>query len=139
MTFQRSHAHRFGSDKPDLRVKLEFTELTERDEADVDFKVFSGAATMKNGRVVAPARARRLGAEGGRHQRVAKSMPTTEFVKIYGAKGLAYIKRQRPCQAAGRNGLQSPIVKNIHDKARWQRVAGPHRRAKWRPDLLWCR
>jgi aspartyl-tRNA synthetase len=44
--------HRFGSDKPDLRVKLEFTELTDV-MADVDFKVFSAPATMKNGRVVA--------------------------------------------------------------------------------------
>ncbi|MCB1973070.1 MAG: aspartate--tRNA ligase, partial [Burkholderiaceae bacterium] len=51
MTYQDA-AYRFGSDKPDLRVKLEFTELTDVMK-DVDFKVFSGAANMKNGRVVA--------------------------------------------------------------------------------------
>ncbi len=48
MTYQEA-AHRFGSDKPDLRVKLEFTELTDVMK-DVDFKVFSGAANMKGGR-----------------------------------------------------------------------------------------
>ncbi|MDB5847981.1 MAG: aspartate--tRNA ligase, partial [Rhodoferax sp.] len=111
MTFQDA-AHRFGSDKPDLRVKLEFTELTDV-MADVDFKVFSGAATMKNGRVVAlrvPGGAREVGGLSR-----SEIDAYTEFVKIYGAKGLAYIKVNE--LAKGRDGLQSPIVKNIHDKA----------------------
>jgi aspartyl-tRNA synthetase len=111
MTYQEA-AHRYGSDKPDLRVKLEFTELTDV-MADVDFKVFSGAATMKGGRVVAlrvPGAAREVG-----------GMPRseidayTEFVKIYGAKGLAYVKVND--LSKGRDGLQSPIVKNLHDRA----------------------
>ena len=104
--------HRYGSDKPDLRVKLEFTELTDV-MADVDFKVFSGAATMKGGRVVA------LRVPGGARETGGMSRGEidayTEFVKIYGAKGLAYIKVND--LAKGRDGLQSPIVKNIHDKA----------------------
>jgi aspartyl-tRNA synthetase len=104
--------HRYGSDKPDLRVKLEFTELTDV-MADVDFKVFSGAATMKDGRVVG------LRIPGGARETGGLSRGEidayTEFVKIYGAKGLAYIKIND--LAKGRDGLQSPIVKNIHDKA----------------------
>ncbi|MEZ5716933.1 MAG: aspartate--tRNA ligase [Burkholderiaceae bacterium] len=111
MTYQEA-ACRFGSDKPDLRVKLEFTELTDVMK-DVDFKVFSGAANMKNGRVVA------LRVPGGARETGGLSRGEidgyTEFVKIYGAKGLAYIKVNE--LAKGRDGLQSPIVKNIHDAA----------------------
>ena len=111
MTFQEA-AHRFGSDKPDLRVKLEFTELTDV-MTDVDFKVFAGAATMKAGRVVG------LRIPGGARETGGLSRSEidayTEFVKIYGAKGLAYIKVND--LAKGREGLQSPIIKNIHDKA----------------------
>ena len=77
--------HRFSSDKPDLRVKLEFTELTDV-MADVDFKVFSAPATMKNGRVVA------LCVRGGAEISRSEIDAYTEFVKIYGAKGLAWIK-----------------------------------------------
>ncbi|AVS66346.1 aspartate--tRNA ligase [Paracidovorax avenae] len=111
MTYQDA-AFRFGSDKPDLRVKLEFTELTDVMK-DVDFKVFSGAANMQGGRVVAlrvPGGARE---EGGLSRGEIDAY--TEFVKIYGAKGLAYIKVND--LARGRDGLQSPIVKNIHDAA----------------------
>jgi len=111
MTYQDA-AYRFGSDKPDLRVKLEFTELTDVMK-DVDFKVFSGAANMKNGRVVA------LRVPGGARETGGLSRGEidgyAEFVKIYGAKGLAYIKVNE--LAKGRDGLQSPIVKNIHDAA----------------------
>jgi len=99
---------RFGSDKPDLRVKLEFTELTEVMK-DVDFKVFSTPATTKGGRVVA------LRVPGGAEMSRGEIDGYTEFVKIYGAKGLAWIKVNDV--AAGRDGLQSPIVKNIHDAA----------------------
>jgi aspartyl-tRNA synthetase len=103
---------RYGSDKPDLRVKLEFVELTDV-MADVDFKVFSAAATMAGGRVVG------LRVAGGARENGGLSRGEidayTEFVKIYGAKGLAYIKVND--RSKGREGLQSPIVKNIHDKA----------------------
>jgi aspartyl-tRNA synthetase len=103
----------YGSDKPDLRVKLEFTELTDAMAtdamADVDFKVFSTPATTKGGRVVA------LRVPGGGEMSRGEIDGYTEFVKIYGAKGLAWIKVND--LAKGREGLQSPIVKNLHDKA----------------------
>ena len=101
--------HRFGSDKPDLRVALEFTELTELMRG-VEFKVFSGAANMEGGRVVA-LRVPGGAADGAMPRSEIDSY--TEFVKIYGAKGLAYIKVNDA--AAGRDGLQSPIVKNLDD------------------------
>ena len=103
---------KYGSDKPDLRVKLEFTELTEVMK-DVDFKVFSGAANMQGGRVVG------LRVPGGSKE--GAGMPRseidayTQFVAIYGAKGLAYIRVND--KSKGRDGLQSPIVKNLHDAA----------------------
>jgi len=104
--------HRFGSDKPDLRVQMELTELTEIMK-DVEFKVFSGAANMAGGRVVA------LRVPGGSVEGTGISRGEidgyTEFVKIYGAKGLAYIRVNDISK--GREGLQSPIVKNIHDNA----------------------
>jgi len=100
--------HRYGSDKPDLRVKLEFTELTDVMKS-VDFKVFSGPATSKNGRVAA------LRVPGGGEMSRGEIDGYTEFVKIYGAKGLAWIKVNDA--AKGREGLQSPIVKNLHDAA----------------------
>jgi aspartyl-tRNA synthetase len=100
--------HTYGSDKPDLRVKLQFTELTDV-MGDVDFKVFSAPAQMKNGRVVA------LRIPGGAEMPRSEIDAYTEFVKIYGAKGLAWIKVNDA--AAGREGLQSPIVKNLHDAA----------------------
>ncbi|TDP63323.1 aspartate--tRNA ligase [Roseateles toxinivorans] len=98
----------YGSDKPDLRVKLEFTELTDV-MGDVDFKVFSTPATSKDGRVVA------LRIPGGGEMSRGEIDGYTEFVKIYGAKGLAWIKVND--LAKGREGLQSPIVKNLHDAA----------------------
>ncbi len=110
---------RFGSDKPDLRVKLELTELTDV-MGDVDFKVFAGAAAMKGGRVVA------LRVPGGAMEKGGLSRGEidgyAEFVKIYGAKGLAYIKVNELARGPGDKsqrwpGLQSPIVKNIHDRA----------------------
>jgi aspartyl-tRNA synthetase len=104
---------RFGSDKPDLRVKLEFTELTDV-MADVDFKVFSGPATAKGGRVAA------LRIPGGGDMSRGEIDAYAEFVKIYGAKGLAWIKVNDA--ARGREGMQSPIVKNLHDRALAQMV-----------------
>lgn len=99
---------RFGSDKPDMRVKLEFTELTDVMK-DVDFKVFSGAANLAGGRVVA------LRVPNGAALSRKEIDDYTQFVAIYGAKGLAWIKVNEV--AKGRDGLQSPIVKNIHDAA----------------------
>ncbi len=107
MTFAEAMA-RFGSDKPDLRVKLELTEITDC-VRDVDFKVFSGPATTPGGRVAA------LRVPGGGEMSRGEIDGYTEFVKIYGAKGLAYIKVNDV--ARGREGLQSPIVKNLHDAA----------------------
>ena len=111
----------YGSDKPDLRVTLEFTELTDVMK-DVDFKVFSGPANAIDGRVVA------LRVPGGGDASRGLSRGDidgyTEFVKIYGAKGLAWIKVNdvgagpAAAEGAGRwPGLQSPIVKNLHDAA----------------------
>jgi aspartyl-tRNA synthetase len=111
MTYQDA-MHTYGSDKPDLRVKLQFTEVTDV-MGDVDFKVFSGAANMKGGRVVA-LRVPNGSVEGGGISR-GEIDAYTEFVKIYGAKGLAYIRVND--LSKGRDGLQSPIVKNIHDAA----------------------
>jgi aspartyl-tRNA synthetase len=99
---------KYGSDKPDLRVKLELTELTALMK-DVDFKVFSTPATTKGGRVVA------LRVPGGGEMSRGEIDAYTEFVKIYGARGLAWIKVNDV--AKGREGLQSPIVKNLHDAA----------------------
>jgi aspartyl-tRNA synthetase len=98
----------YGSDKPDLRVSLQFTELTDV-MADVEFKVFKAAAELKDGRVAA------LRIPGGGQMPRSEIDGYTEFVKIYGAKGLAYIKVND--KAKGRDGLQSPIVKNLHDAA----------------------
>jgi aspartyl-tRNA synthetase len=98
----------YGSDKPDLRVKLEFTELTDVMK-DVDFKVFSGPANAEDGRVVG------LRVPGGAEMSRGEIDGYTEFVKIYGAKGLAWVKVNDV--DAGRDGLQSPIVKNLHDRA----------------------
>jgi aspartyl-tRNA synthetase len=100
--------HQYGSDKPDLRVKLKFTELTDVMK-DVDFKVFSTPATTKGGRVVA------LKVPGGGDMSRGEIDGYTEFVKIYGAKGLAWVKVNDVQK--GREGLQSPIVKNLHDAA----------------------
>ncbi|MDN4591654.1 aspartate--tRNA ligase [Xenophilus aerolatus] len=108
---------KYGSDKPDLRVKLEFTELTELMKR-VEFKVFSGAANMAGGRVVA-LRVPGGGGEGGLSRGDIDGY--TEFVKIYGAKGLAYIKVNDWSQ--GREGLQSPIVKNLDDNALGEIIA----------------
>ncbi len=102
----------YGSDKPDMRVKMQFTDLTQVMK-DVDFKVFATAANMPNGRVVG------LLVPGGAQE--TGGLPRseidayTQFVSIYGAKGLAYIKVNDISK--GREGLQSPVVKNLHDAA----------------------
>ena len=98
--------NRYGSDKPDMRVTLEITELSDVMK-DVDFKVFSGAANMAGGRVAA------LRVPNGGAISRSEIDAYTEFVKIYGAKGLAYIKIN-DITKLNEEGLQSPIVKNIH-------------------------
>ncbi|MDO8891207.1 MAG: aspartate--tRNA ligase [Sulfurimicrobium sp.] len=99
---------RYGSDKPDMRVALELTELTDVMKS-VEFKVFRGAADMEGGRVAA------LKVPGGGSLSRKEIDDYTAFVGIYGAKGLAYIKVNEV--AKGRDGLQSPIVKNLDDAA----------------------
>jgi aspartyl-tRNA synthetase len=98
----------YGSDKPDLRVGMQFTELTDV-MRDVEFKVFAQAAQLPDGRVAA------LRVPQGGEMPRSEIDGYTEFVKIYGAKGLAYIKVNE--RAKGRDGLQSPIVKNLGDAA----------------------
>jgi aspartyl-tRNA synthetase len=99
---------RFGSDKPDMRVTLEITEVTDAVK-DVGFKVFSGPANS-GGRVAA------LRIPGGATLTRGEIDGYTEFVKIYGAKGLAYIKVNDVTQL-NETGLQSPIVKNLSEPA----------------------
>ncbi len=96
---------RFGSDKPDLRVKLEFVDVGDL-MRDVDFKVFSGPANDPASRVVA------LRVPGGGSLPRSEIDAYTKFVGIYGARGLAYIKVNDAASVP--EGLQSPIVKNIH-------------------------
>ncbi len=98
----------YGSDKPDLRVPLQLTELTDLMGA-VEFKVFRDAAQLKDGRVAALRIPR-----GGELTR-KEIDDYTEFVKIYGAKGLAYIKVND--LAKGVAGLQSPILKFLPETA----------------------
>lgn len=104
---------RFGSDKPDLRVKLEFVDVSDL-MTDVDFKVFSTPANDPSSRVVA------LRVPGGGVMPRSEIDAYTKFVGIYGAKGLAYIKVNDA--AAIPEGLQSPIVKNIHQQALTQLI-----------------
>jgi len=95
---------RYGSDKPDLRVRLELAELTDV-VRDCGFKVFKSAAELKDGRVAA------LRVPGGAEQFTRKELDElTPFVAIYGAKGLAYIRVNDPSKL-NEEGLQSPIVK----------------------------
>jgi aspartyl-tRNA synthetase len=98
----------YGVDKPDLRVPLKLVELTDVVK-DVDFKVFSAPASAPNGRVVA------LRVPGGGAMTRGESDAYTEYVKTLGAKGLAFIKVNE--RAKGADGLQSPIVKNLHARA----------------------
>mgnify|MGYP003614892709 FL=1 len=102
----------YGSDKPDLRVSLQFTELTELMKTE-EFKVFRGAADMKGGRVVA------LRVPGGAKLSRKDIDEYTKFVGIYGAKGLAYIKVNDVTNLSNGedSGLQSPIVKFLSENA----------------------
>jgi aspartyl-tRNA synthetase len=98
----------YGSDKPDLRVLLKLTELTDAMKG-VAFKVFSAPANAAGGRVAG------LLVPKGCELTRGEIDAYTEFVGVYGAKGLAYIKFNEI--AKGRDGMQSPIVKNLDDDA----------------------
>ena len=99
---------RYGSDKPDLRIALELTDVADL-VADCDFKVFSGPAKDPKGRVAA------LRVPGGGAMPRSQIDGYTAYVARYGAKGLAYIKVNE--RSRGREGLQSPIVKFLSDTA----------------------
>jgi len=98
---------RFGIDRPDLRIPLELTEVTDLMKT-VDFKVFTGPANDPHGRVAA------LRLPNGGELTRKEIDDYTQFVAIYGAKGLAYIKVN--ARAVGREGLQSPILKFLPDE-----------------------
>lgn len=99
---------RFGSDKPDLRNPLELVDIKDL-VADSDFKVFAAPANDPGGRVAV------LRVPGGGALSRGQIDGYTKFVGLYGARGLAWIKVNDV--AAGRDGLQSPIVKNLSDAA----------------------
>ncbi len=99
---------RFGSDKPDLRIDLELIEVADL-MSSVDFKVFAGPANDPEGRVAA------LCLPGGSALSRKEIDDYTAYVGRYGAKGLAYIKVNDV--DAGRDGLQSPILKFLPDDA----------------------
>jgi len=99
---------RFGSDKPDLRIPLELVDVADL-LSDIEFKVFAGPAKDPNGRVVA------LRLPNGAELSRKEIDDLTQYVSIYGAKGLAYIKVTD--RAAGIDGLQSPIVKFLPESA----------------------
>jgi aspartyl-tRNA synthetase len=108
ITYQEAMS-RFGSDKPDMRVTLEITDVTDAVK-DVSFKVFATVANQPNGRVAA------LRIPGGAALTRSEIDEYTKFVGIYGAKGLAYIKINDVTQL-NETGLQSPIVKNLSESA----------------------
>ncbi len=94
--------HRYGSDKPDLRIPLELVDVADLLQ-DIEFKVFAGPAKDPKGRVAA------LKVPGGAELTRKIIDEYTSFVGIYGAKGLAWIKVNE--LEKGAEGLQSPIVK----------------------------
>jgi aspartyl-tRNA synthetase len=99
---------RYGSDKPDLRIPLELTDIADLVK-DCSFKVFAGPANDPGGRVAA------LRVPGGGALTRKEIDDYTAFVARYGAKGLAYVKVNEV--AKGREGLQSPIIKFLSDAA----------------------
>ena len=98
---------RFGSDRPDLRIPLELVDLGDVMQ-DVEFKVFSNPAKASDGSVAV------IRVPGGTSLARAKIDGYTEYVGLYGARGLAYVKVNEI--AKGRDGLQSPILKFLPDE-----------------------
>lgn len=99
----------YGSDKPDLRIPLQLVDVGDLMK-DVDFKVFSAPAKDAKGRVAA------LKVPNGCELTRKQIDDYTQFVGIYGAKGLAYIKVNDPSDLE--QGLQSPIVKFLPETVR---------------------
>ncbi len=119
---------RFGTDRPDLRIPLQLVDLGDVMQA-VEFKVFSGPANDPDGRIAA------LRVPGGCDISRKDIDGYTQYVSQYGARGLAYIKVNDV--AAGRDGLQSPILKFLPDDV-VAAIVDAHRRGKRRPDLFRC-
>jgi aspartyl-tRNA synthetase len=109
---------KYGSDKPDLRVPLVLTDLTDLMKT-VDFKVFRAAADLPNGRVAA------LRVPGGGTLSRKEIDDYTTFVRIYGAGGLAYIK-VNDASRASEEGLQSPVVKFLPEAVLREILARTH-------------
>lgn len=106
---------KYGSDKPDLRIPLQFVNIKETVKNE-EFKVFSTPANDEKSRVIA------LKLPKGNEKLTRKMIDEyTKFVSIYGARGLAYIKVNDI--AKGKEGLQSPIVKNLSEKALQEIIA----------------
>ncbi|RJX73744.1 aspartate--tRNA ligase [Vibrio sinensis] len=106
MSFEEA-ARRFGSDKPDLRNPLELVDVADILK-DVDFKVFSGPANDEKGRVAV------IRVPGGAALSRKQIDEYTNFVGIYGAKGLAWMKVND--RAAGFEGVQSPVAKFLNEE-----------------------
>jgi aspartyl-tRNA synthetase len=98
---------RYGSDKPDLRIPLELVSVDDLMQQ-VEFKVFRGPADDPAGRVAA------LKVTGGATISRKEIDDYTDYVAIFGARGLAWIKVND--MAAGVEGLQSPILKFMPDE-----------------------
>ncbi len=99
--------HRFGTDKPDLRINLELIEIADLMKS-VEFKVFATPALDSESRVAA------LCIPNGSSISRKIIDEYTEYVALFGAKGLAYIKVIDV--DLGREGLQSPILKFLPDE-----------------------
>jgi aspartyl-tRNA synthetase len=97
---------RFGSDKPDLRNPLELVDIADLVK-EVEFKVFSGPANDAKGRVAV------IRVPGGASLTRKQIDGYGEFVSIYGAKGLAWLKVND--RAAGMEGIQSPVAKFLSE------------------------
>ncbi|HEY5613583.1 MAG TPA: aspartate--tRNA ligase, partial [Lysobacter sp.] len=97
---------RFGSDKPDLRIAMELTDIAGL-VAGCEFKVFTDWASQDDGRVVA------LGVPGAATLSRKQIDDYAAHAARYGAKGLAWMKVEDP--AKGRDGINSPIAKFLDD------------------------
>lgn len=96
---------RYGSDKPDLRIPLELIDVTDL-MASVEFKIFADAAKDHQSRVAV------LRVPGGAEFSRKIIDDYTQYIRVFGARGLAYIK----INGEGKEGLQSPILKFIPDQ-----------------------
>lgn len=125
MTFAEAE-RRYGSDKPDLRNPMELTDVADLLKS-VEFAVFAGPANDPKGRVAA------LRVPGGASLTRKQIDEYGNFVKIYGAKGLAYIKVNE--RAKGLEGINSPVAKFLNAEI-IEDILGSYCRARWRYDFL---